>query len=165
MCSSATLTGALQPGPPLPSALALRSPVVPSLLLTLIMPPFSAAQGSRIMQDDASQVGGTRVQPRTGMTEGIAMGTEDMDQRNLENDLVAADGLGEAMELVPAMLTTRATKMFTEGDGAPRVSAPGRSRMRAPPSARPEPSPRPRRPSLAHALRPRKCRARRPRRG
>ena len=53
------------------------------------------------------------------------------------------------------MLAVRATKMFTEGDSAPRVSAPGRSRIRAPPSARPEPSPRPRRPSLlAHALRP-----------
>ena len=41
-----------------------------------------------------------------------------MDPRNLENELVAADGLGEVMELAPAMLTVRATKMFTEGDGA-----------------------------------------------
>ena len=58
------------------------------------------------------------------------------------------------MELVQAMLTARATKMFTEGDGVPRVPISGQSRMRASPSARNEPSLRPRRPSLAHALRP-----------
>ena len=106
------------------------------------------------MDDDASQVGEGRTRPRTGMNQGVAMDIDEMEPRNMENDLVAADGLGELMELKPAMLAVRATKMFTEGDGAPRVSAPGRSRMRAPPSARPEPSPRPRRPSLAHALRP-----------
>ena len=36
----------------------------------------------------------------------------------------------QVMELVPAMLTARATKMFTEGDDVPRVSISGQSRMR-----------------------------------
>ena len=35
-------------------------------------------------------------------------------RERIENDLVAADGLGELMELMPAMLAVRATKMFTE---------------------------------------------------
>ena len=39
---------------------------------------------------------------------------------NLENDLMTSDGFGEAMELVPSQLASRATKMFTEGNGAPR---------------------------------------------
>ena len=76
------------------------------------------------MDDDASQVGEGRVRPRTGMNQGVAMDIDEMEPRNMENDLVAADGLGELMELKPAMLAVRATKMFTEGDGgrcAPRV--------------------------------------------
>ena len=74
------------------------------------------------MDDNASQVGEGRVRPLYGMNEGVDMEIEDMDPRNLENELVAADGLDEVMELAPAMLTVRATKMFTEGEGAPRMS-------------------------------------------
>ena len=40
----------------------------------------------------------------------------------MENEFIAADGLIPAQELEPAMLQLRATKMFTEGDGAPQVS-------------------------------------------
>ena len=61
-----------------PAPLAVHSPVVPPLFLALIVPPFAAAQGSRIMQDDASQFEGTGVWPRNDMNEGIAMDIDDM---------------------------------------------------------------------------------------
>ena len=41
---------------------------------------------------------------------------------NLENDLAACDDLGEVMDIQPSMVTLRATKMFTEGNGAPCMS-------------------------------------------
>ena len=139
--SSDSVSGALPPASPPTPMVSARTPALQPSLRTPACHHFRLLQVTCIMDDDASQVGEGRVRPRTGMNQGVAMDIDEMEPRNMENDLVAADGLGELMELKPAMLAVRATKMFTEGDGAPRVSAPGRSRMRAPPSARPEPSP------------------------
>ena len=50
------------------------------------------------MDDAASQVGEGRPRPRTDMDQGVAMELDDLDTRNIENDLVAADGLGELMD-------------------------------------------------------------------
>ena len=35
---------------------------------------------------------------------------------------MAAEDLGELMDITPSQVTLRATKMFTEGDGAPCTS-------------------------------------------
>ena len=74
------------------------------------------------MQDDASDAGTVRAGTHTRENEAVDMEIEAELDRNLENDLAAADGFGEAMDLVPSQLSSRATKMFTEGIGAPRRS-------------------------------------------
>ena len=50
------------------------------------------------------------------------MELEDDPGLTIANDLMMADGFGEAMDLNPSMLASRATKMFMEGAGAPRQS-------------------------------------------
>jgi len=74
------------------------------------------------MQNDASSVYGSRVRPQQGATGAAEMEIEDESDRNLEQDLSAADGFGEHMDLIPSMLTARATKMFTGGAGGARAS-------------------------------------------
>ena len=46
----------------------------------------------------------------------------DIEQHNLENELVAADGLGEHFHLTSAMVRARAVKKFLNGAGAPTMS-------------------------------------------
>ena len=74
------------------------------------------------MQDDTGTVCDDRVRHRREGAEGDNMGIEGQEGGNLENDLVAAEDLGELMDITPSQVTLRATKMFTEGDGAPCTS-------------------------------------------
>ena len=72
-------------------------------------------------QDDSRSVTGTaRVDTREREYGALDMEIEGERGLNLENELSAADGLGEAFDLTPSMLALRATKMFTEGGGKPR---------------------------------------------
>ena len=73
-------------------------------------------------QDTASVAGTERVDINMREHGATDMEMEGERGRNLENELAAADGLGAAFDLQPAMLAVRATKMFTEGDGKPRRS-------------------------------------------
>ena len=67
------------------------------------------------VQDDARSVTGTvRVDTRKREFGALDMEIEGERGLNLENELSAADGLGEAFDLTPSMLALRATKMFTE---------------------------------------------------
>jgi hypothetical protein len=74
------------------------------------------------MQDDTGTVCDDRVRPRREGAEEDNMEIEGEEGGNLENDLVAAEDLGEVMDITPSQVTLRATKMFTEGGGAPRMS-------------------------------------------
>ena len=74
------------------------------------------------MDDDAASVCDRRVRPRVHGSDGSAMDVDAEPPLNIENDLMTADGFGEAMDLVPSMLASRATIMFAEGDGKPRQS-------------------------------------------
>ena len=91
-------------------------------LLTDALHAFPLAQVAGKMEDDASSVVGSRVTTGQHMTGAFDTELEGESGLNLEKDLMAADGLGEAMGLLPSMLAGRATKMFTGGNGAPRRS-------------------------------------------
>ena len=75
------------------------------------------------MQDNVSVCHTEEVEPRTGMPMATPMELEDEPGLTISNDLMMADGFGEAMDLNPSMLASRATKMFMEGTGAPRQNA------------------------------------------
>ena len=74
------------------------------------------------MQDDTGTVCDERVRPRREGAEGPDVEIEGEEGGNLENNLAAADDLGEVMNITPSQITLRATKMFMEGGGAPRTS-------------------------------------------
>ena len=74
------------------------------------------------MQNDASPVYRSRVRPQQGVTGAAEMEIEDESDRNLEQDLSATGGFREHIDLIPSMLTARATKMFIGGAGAARTS-------------------------------------------
>ena len=74
------------------------------------------------MDDVASVVGTERADINMREYDAVDMEIEGVRGRNLDNELAATDGLGEAFDLAPSMLASRATKMFTEGDGQPRMS-------------------------------------------
>ena len=83
---------------------------------------FAASRERIIIQDDTGTVCDDRVCHRREGAEGDNMEIEGQEGGNLENDLVAAEDLGELMDITPSQVTLRATKMFTEGDGAPCTS-------------------------------------------
>ena len=74
------------------------------------------------MDDARSHAGTVRVRDRKRSIDAVDEEVDSEGGLNLENELSAVFGLDEAMELQPSMLSFRATKMFTEGDGAPRTS-------------------------------------------
>ena len=74
------------------------------------------------MEDAASVAGTERVAIRMREHDAVDMEIDGERGVNLENELAAADGLGEAFDLTPSMMASRATCMFTEGNGKPRGS-------------------------------------------
>ena len=92
------------------------------MLCTLTLVYFAASRERIIIQDDTGTVCDDRVRPRREGAEDDNMEIEGEEGGNLENDLVAAEDLGELMDITPSQVTLRATKMFTEGDGAPCTS-------------------------------------------
>ena len=74
------------------------------------------------MQDDTASVCTMGAGRHARAADATAMEFEIEEGGNLENELVAADDLGEVMDIAPSQLTLRATKMFTEGSGAPHMS-------------------------------------------
>ena len=74
------------------------------------------------MDDARSHAGTVRVRDRKRSIDAVDEEVDSEGGINLENELSAVVGLDEAMELQPSMLSSRAAKMFTEGDGAPRTS-------------------------------------------
>ena len=74
------------------------------------------------MDDVASVVGTERADINMREYDAVDMEIEGERGRNLVNELAATDRLSEALDLAPSMLASRATKMFTEGDGQARMS-------------------------------------------
>ena len=83
---------------------------------------FSAEDVTGAMEDAASVAGTERVAIRMREHDAVDMEIDGERGVNLENELAAADGLGEAFDLTPSMMASRATCMFTEGNGKPRGS-------------------------------------------
>ena len=83
---------------------------------------FSAEDVTGAMEDAASVAGTERVDIRMREYDAVDMEIDGERGVNLENELAAADGLGEAFDLTPSMMASRATCMFTEGNGKPRGS-------------------------------------------
>ena len=83
---------------------------------------FSAEDVTGAMEDAASVAGTERVDIRMREDDAVDMEIDGERGVNLENELAAADGLGEALDLKPSMLASRETRMFTEGIGKPRRS-------------------------------------------
>ena len=80
------MTGEMPPAPPTPATVGACTPVLPPLLLQLTTPLVPASQANCTVQDDGHQVAGLGVRHQIG---GIAMETDNIDRRNLENGDVA----------------------------------------------------------------------------
>ena len=77
------------------------------------------------MFDDTESICTQRVHTNEKDSDDVATELSSVAPLNLANEVITTDSFEDGMSLLSSVVAARATKMFTEGDGAPRTSREG----------------------------------------